>query len=278
MRALEREYSQGAVTKPSVSVALDQLLDDIGKTSFYLKTVVVGLDAVERGHEKPETLDIKWEPADRISAARMSRHFAVEAFIVRASEALSFFIKTYAALPRFAPITTRWTKDTGLTEKVDNLGSNLIGDSNYLISGAVVLVLWRNRVVHNGRFMLPPKYARVLHAEAQNIHDSYRNLEIALLLDHAINGRPTLEDVFSLVAMTINLARSMDERVYASFNKSDVLAWISHFDLVPSIRKVMRETAPERIEKSIRQVFKSNIPHLEADFLRFCAPDGSNFV
>jgi hypothetical protein len=261
-----------------VSAILNQLLDDIGKASFYLNTIVVGLDAVEHGHKKPEALDIKWEPADPKSAARMARHFAVEAIMVRASEALSAFIKAYSALPRFASITSRWNKDTGLAEKVDDLGSELLGSQNYLVAGAVVLVFWRNRIVHNGRFSPPPKHLSILKTEARAIHDAYRNLDVSMLLDHARDGRPTLKDVSCLIAMTINLARGMDELVYKSFVKEDVVAWITHLGLEPAIRKVARETAKERVAVSISRLLKSNAPRLEADFVRFCEPDGSDFT
>ncbi|WP_162934016.1 hypothetical protein [Agrobacterium deltaense] len=268
----------GGAAKLPVSAALTHLLDDIGKASFYLNTIVVGLDAVERGHEKPEALDIKWEPTDPISAARMARHFAVEAFMVRASEALSAFIKAYSALPRFAPITGKWTKDTGLAEKVDDIASALLGGKNYLVAGAVVLVHWRNRIVHNGSFSLQPKHTATLTLDAQKIHDAYRNLDIAMLLDHARVGRPTLKDVSCLIAMTINLARRMDELVYTSFGKDDVVAWIFHFGLEPAIKKVIRETSRERVADSIRRVLKSNAPRLETDFSRFCEPDGSDLI
>ncbi len=268
----------GTATRAPVSAALNQLLDDIGKASFYLNTIVVGLDAVEHGHKKPVTLDIKWAPAEPTSAARMARHFAVEAFMVRASEALSAFIKAYAALPRFASIKARWDKDTGLADKVADLGTELLGSDEYLVAGAVVLVLWRNRIVHNGSFSLSPKHVRTLKSQAQKIHDAYRNLDVSKLLEHARDSRPTLKDVSCLIAMTINLARAMDERLYESFDKCDVVAWIAHFGLEPVIRKVVRETTPERVKDSVSRVIKSNAPRLEADFLRFCEPDGSDFT
>lgn len=268
----------GTAIRTPASAALNHLLDDLGKASFYLNTIVVGLDAVERGHRKPAALDIMWEPADPTSAARMARHFAVEAFMVRASEALSAFIKAYAALPRFASIKARWDKDTGLAEKVDDLGTELLGGDQYLVAGAVVLVLWRNRIVHNGSFSLPPKHVRTLNNSGQSIHDAYRNLDVSKLLDHARDSRPTLKDVSCLIAMTINLARAMDERVYESFDKGDVVAWITHCKLDQAIRKVVRETAKDRVKDSVSRIIKSNAPRLEADFLRLCEPDGSDFT
>ena len=269
--------SDGTTSKAPISAALNQLLDDLGKASFYLNTIVVGLDAVEQGHPKPSSLDIKWEPADRQSASRMARHFAVEAFMVRSAEALKAFIKAYSALPRFAAIVGNWTGDTGLPEKIDGLGSSLLGEGDYLVSGAVTLSLWRNRIVHRGTFSLPPKHKKTLIDQAAAIHSAYRNLEITELLRHAREGRPTLKDVSCLIAMTINLARAMDQHVYSSFDKDDVIAWISHFGLAPALKKVVRETSPERVLASMARVLKSNAPRLEADFLRFCEADGSDF-
>jgi hypothetical protein len=268
----------GTASKAPVSAAFKQLLDDIGKSSFYLNTIVVGLDAVEGGHPKPATLDIKWEPADPQSAARMARHFAVEAFMVRASEALSAFIKAYAALPRFALITEKWDKSTGLHQKVDEIGSELLGTKEYLVSGAVTLALWRNQIVHNGNFALPHKHAKILKDEASTIHAAYRNLDVSELLDHARDRRPTLKDASCLIAMTINLARAMDACVYKSFGKADVVAWIAHFQLEAAMKKVIRETSPERVRASLIRVLRSNAPRLEADFLRFCQPDGKDFT
>lgn len=268
----------GGAGKPQVSAALNQLLDDIGKASFYLNTIIVGLDAVEHGHKKPATLDIMWEPTDPKLAARMARHFAVEAFMVRASEALSAFIKAYAVLPRFTSITTNWNSSTGLVEKIDDLGSFLIGSNNYLVSGAVVLVLWRNRIVHNGSFSLPQKHVKILNDESRAIYDAYRHLDVSKLLDHARDSRPTLKDVSCLIAITINLVREMDRHVYGSFGKDDVVAWIAHLGLDTAIRKVVRETVPERVVESIERVLKTNAPRLEADFRRFCEQDGSDFI
>ncbi|WP_192357588.1 hypothetical protein [Mesorhizobium mediterraneum] len=66
---------------------LKDLLVSVGEAVANLNTAVVGLDAVEQGYEKPETLNISWNPNDRIAAARKSRRFLVEAVLVRVAEA-----------------------------------------------------------------------------------------------------------------------------------------------------------------------------------------------
>jgi hypothetical protein len=68
------------------SQPLSMLLADVGDAVASLNTVVVGLDAVEMGHEKPDSLDISWGPDNRRAAARKARKFVVEAVLVRVFE------------------------------------------------------------------------------------------------------------------------------------------------------------------------------------------------
>ena len=59
------------------SQPLSALLADVGEAVANLNTAVVGLDAVEKGHERPENLDISWSPGDRQAASRKARKFLV---------------------------------------------------------------------------------------------------------------------------------------------------------------------------------------------------------
>ncbi|WP_027581623.1 hypothetical protein [Bradyrhizobium sp. Ai1a-2] len=90
------------------SQPLSELLDDIGEAVASLNAVVVGLDAVEKGHQKPETLDVSFDPDDRRSAARKARKFVVEAVLVRVFEALFQHTNLISTLPRFGSVVSRW--------------------------------------------------------------------------------------------------------------------------------------------------------------------------
>lgn len=264
--------------RPMTSAALKQLTDEIGSSSFYLNTIVVGLDAVESGHEKPATLDIFWEPKNRQDAARMARKFAVEAFMVRAAEALSAYVKVIGILPRFQKIKETWDQDTGASEKLEQIANNLVSKESYLTAGGMLLITWRNRIVHEGKLTLPHHRKQILRKNAVTISENYRNLSVDLLLDHAENQRPTLKDASCLIAMAINLAREMDEKVYSNLGKEDVFAIICHYGLDAGIRKILGGTTDLKIPSSIERLFQTHAPGLYSEFIRFFDPSGKEFL
>jgi hypothetical protein len=249
------------------SAALKRLLDDVGKSSFFLNTIAVGLDAVENGHPKPAKLDVKWEPADRKQAARMARHSAMEAFIVRAAEALSAYIRAISVLPRFGTTTGKWTQDTGAVERLSDIASAVTADAT-LTAGGALLIVWRNRIVHNGKFTLSDKYRMRLINSAEEIKTSYRNLDVDRLIQDARSGRPTLKDASSMIAMAINLAREMDGKMFNSLSREGVIASFSYYRLAGPLKKVMRETAPHRIRESIQRLINTEAPNLYPEFVR----------
>ena len=110
-----------AKTKDPISHPFSILLNDVGEAVFSLNTLVVGLDAVEKGHEKPDTLDISWNPTDRIIAARKSRKFVLEAIIVRVTEGLLEFINALGKLPRLKPVSSKWDGNTKNAVKVSDV-------------------------------------------------------------------------------------------------------------------------------------------------------------
>lgn len=228
----------GATPKNATSAALQHLLDEIGKSSFYLNTIVVGLDAVEKGHAKPASLDVKWEPTDRKAAARMARLSAIEAFLIRAAEAIQAYVKALSVLPRFGDIKDNWDHETAGAEKLSSIAESLLKKDDYRIAGAMLLIAWRNLIVHNGKFTFAAHRESLLKKNRQAISEEYRNLDITELLRHVRENRPTLKDASSLIAMTINLARAIDHEIYSKLNKEDVSAWLRLYSLDNAIRKI----------------------------------------
>ena len=137
------------------------LLRDIGEAVFTLNTAVVGLDAVERGHQKPATLNISWEPKDRKIAARKSRKFILESTMVRVSEVINQFVSALSKLPKFKD--EKKEGGNGTSEKVAMIPTRVLEKDDYLIPGVVLLVHWRNRIVHpNSNTELKPQQKKLL--------------------------------------------------------------------------------------------------------------------
>ena len=139
------------------------LLCDIGEAVFTLNTAVVGLDAVENGHKKPATLNISWEPKDRKIAARKSRKFILESVMVRVSEVINQFVSALSKLPKFKDEKKEGGNDTSMAEKVAMIATKVLEKDDYLIPGVVLLVHWRNRIVHpNSGAELKPQQRKIL--------------------------------------------------------------------------------------------------------------------
>jgi hypothetical protein len=244
------------------SQPLSILLADIGDAVASLNTMVVGLDAVEKGHEKHEGLDISWGPDDRRAAARKARKFIVEAILVRVFETLFAHMDIISKLPRLGAVVVRWDGKTKRATKIWDVYHFLLGET-YLLSGAVLICHWRNRIVHpsSGAKLLSSQ-KKLLQENETEIAEKYKGLSVDCLLCHFEEGRPTLKDVSVLVAMTINLAREADKSLSSALTKEDFDAWMDYFDLNAAIKKVEAESKPEKRASSIRRIFQTRAPML----------------
>ncbi len=230
------------------------LLRDIGQTVFVLNTTVVGLDAVEKGHPKPDTLDISWAPQDRMIAARQSRKFVLEAVLTRASEAVVQYAVALSKLPRVAAVRKNWDSKTTKATKVHDVFVRSV-DDNYLAPAAALIVHWRNRIIHGGsNAELTPAQKVVLRDGSQEILGRYKNLSVDLLLEHFDTGRPSLKDVSTLVAMSINAARQSDAGIQDNLSREELDAWVEHYGLAPKLARVLSESGKAKREDSVRRL------------------------
>lgn len=233
------------------------LLHDIGEAVACLNTCVVGLDAVEKGHEKPDSLDISWAPDDRGAAARKARKFVLEAVLVRVSEAVLEHAIAISRMSRFSQATAAWNSNTKSATKVWDVYRTVLEDS-YLVAAAVLLVHWRNRIVHrNSRAQLRHEEKKLLRRDEETISDKYKSLSIDRLFSHFEEGRPTLKDVSSLISKAINLGRYIDGGLHDMLDKEDLDALLLHYGLIEAIAKVKVETKPEKLVSSLKRLIES---------------------
>lgn len=258
------------------SQPVQTLLRDIGGAVFILNTTVVGLDAVENGHKKPETLNVSWQPLDRKIAARKSRKFILESVLVRVSEVINEFVLALSKLPRFEASRKAWEQDASSADKVSIVATTLLEKNDYLIPGVVLVVHWRNRIVHSiSKAKLLHHQVRVLTKNKETIAARYRGLNVSKLLDDFHDQRPTLKDVSSLISMTINLARKIDRNMQGNLNKDELDAWLNHYGLVPMLEKVKAETSPEKRRASACRLIRSEAPLLLDAYLSYYDPNAS---
>ena len=147
----------------------------------------------------------------------------------------------------------------------------MLDKDDYLVPAVVLLVHWRNRIVH------PSSNANLRHHERQAllnnkaiICDRYKGLDISELLKHFEYQWPTLKDASSLIAMTINLARKMDRAMPQNLSKEELDAWLDHYQIWPMLKKVKAETAPGKYRESVCRLFRSQAPYLLDAYCDHC--------
>ena len=228
-----------------------------------LNTAVVGLAAVEKGYNKPDTLNVSWQPRDRRIAARESRKFILESVLVRVAEVINEFVLALSKLPRFEASRNAWERGASSSEKISAVATSLLQKNDYLIPGVVLVVHWRNRIVHSdSNAKLLHNQKQVLTRNKETIAELYRGLSVSKLLGDFDNQRPTLKDVSSLIAMTIKFARKIDRAMQGNLNKDELDAWLNHYGLVPMLEKVKAETSPEKRRASVCRLINSRAPLL----------------
>lgn len=241
---------------------LRDFLTSVGEAVANLNTAIVGLDAVEQGHKKPESLNISWNPGDRIAAARKSRRFVVESVLVRVAEALAEFVSVTARLPRFSVVRESWNSKTTRAEKLSDVAVEALGSHDYLITGAVLLIHWRNRVVHpRSKAALTPGQEKNLRSSAEEIEASFAGLSVERLLKDFEAGLPTLKDVSSLIAMSIKMARAVDKAA-CNLSSDDLDILLDHYGLKPRISEIEAQTTPSKRHASIIRMLQSRAPGL----------------
>lgn len=266
----------GAATHLAASAPLQPLRDllvSVGEAVANLNTVIVGLDAIENGYNKPEALNISWNPSCRITAARKSRRFAVEAVLVRVTEALCEFVLATAQLPRFDGVRRSWTEGSR-AEQLADLATNVLESESYLTAGAVLLVHWRNRVVHvRSRASLTPQQKRCLQNSAAEIEARYAGLSVARLLADFDADLPTLKDISSLISMAIRLAREIDKAANR-LSRDDLSALLTYYGLTARIDQIVAQTTPAKQQDSIVRLLQSTAPGLVSAYREHHYPVG----
>lgn len=248
---------------------LTDLLGEVGEAVANLNTAVVGLDAVEKGHEKPTTLSISWNPRDRVAAARKARRFVLEAVLVRVAEALQQFVRATVQLPRFKAVRENWDKSkTSSAQRLANFTAETLGEESYLSVGATLLVHWRNRVVHpHSRAELSAKQRKTLTQAANEIEQNFAGLSVEKLLHDFEVGQPTLKDISSLIAMSIKMARAVDREIN-QLSREDLETLLDYYDLRSKIEVIAAQTTPSKQSASVQRLLQSVVPGLAQSYRR----------
>lgn len=251
-----------AVNNLSATQPLRNFLNETGEAVAHLNTIIVGLDAVEKGHQKPEGINISWSPHDRKVAAIKARRFAIEAALQKSTAALKEYISAISKLEVLEAARRSWDKDTSSTDRIASVSSHLLGKEDYLHIGACLLVHWRNRIVHKrSKAELTPKQKRFFSHASSEIERNFGGLKVDRLFEDFSTNRPTLKDISSLITFTIRLVRKLDGSL-GTATKTDLDHFLNWYCLDEAIERVARETSEQKRYASTIRLLETEAPAL----------------
>lgn len=260
----------GSVGSSPAGVASEPLrnfLRQVGESVAHVNTLVVGLDAVENGYSKPDTLNISWSPSDTKAAALKARRFVLEAVLVRVQQAVSSYIIAISKLERFDEVRASWTGKTKIAQKVKDVGEFSLGSDSYRLAGCCLLLHWRNRLVHRtSNSRLGQSQRKILTDNETEIAASYAAISVTRLLKDFEDQKPSLKDVSTLISMSIRVARELDATL-GDLSRSDMERMLTHYGLNEKICQLNnRPYNEERREKAVLSLLRSEAPSLETPY------------
>lgn len=200
----------------------------VGRATFYINTIVVGLELVAAGGEKPQGLNISWEaPQQRRQAVDQARSFAFVAILNLTFDAFDVYLSELAKI-NWLPADERTRKVMGKAvtgpggyayserERAQSLAEALEVETPELLCVHEFLSTWRNTLIHTSSAdnrLRSATRAQLLNLR-QYLSDKYANLDVESMLKHYDEFQePSLKEATSLTAAAQNLARTLDEAV-----------------------------------------------------------------
>lgn len=243
----------------------------VGKTVHHLNTIAVGLSGVESGeYSKPEGLNVSWRPADKQASSRGARSFMLKSTIVFVTEEVCAYNSTIIGSPNIGDITL--PKKPDRSQKHQCLIEHLNIESVPLIMGPLLLIHWRNKIIHKkSHASLTSAQIEALKKANDEIKENYKNLCVLKLLDHFEQDLPTLKDVSSLIAMTINYVNLVESLIPEPQSKEDFESWLKHIDLYSAYERAQRVAVSKPNSKRTMENFiRTNCPELYDIYQYYC--------
>jgi hypothetical protein len=215
-----------------------------GLSTFDVNTIVVGLELIANGGQKPAGLNIKWTPPkNQRQAIEQTKHLVLIALMTYVVDAFDSLLRDYGALAWFElpaellEILQKSNKkpdksDWSISERSEKF-FDFFGELRPIDLGLLeLLVNWRNAFVHRrtSKFRLPRASEQIRQARTE-LATKYAQIDICKTLDSFENGKwPTLKEATTLLAIAQNIARSIDQALIGKFAGS-----------TPAVEKIARK-------------------------------------
>jgi len=225
----------------------------LGQNNHFLITIMIGLDAVERGDAHlSQDFSTVWEPRDVQRSAQRSRQFVCKALMAWLVDAIDGYISNLMSSPAIitnASLITALRRERSIGGRVRRLASNC-GEQSAIETLLVrVAIIWRNRLVHYKADNMPgPALSNELRHQAEAIASDYQGLDIErLLLSLERTRSPTFKEITALVRSAHKWVQRIDSSL------------LTRIDLDDFIRSVLASYVQEDPGRRINNVWGKDI-------------------
>ncbi len=205
------------------------LQSSIGSATYRLNTILVGLQQVAGGADKTGDLSVSWvkpSPEKAGQVADQARIFACSAALTFVHESFDSFIRDIVEEEwlRFSQLTIDIAKKSvtksgneaySLAERVEQIFQDLALSEPVNVAAIELFTKWRNMIVHdrNKEVRAISNVAEeVLLSSVNYFYTKYSHLDIGLALrNFSSKKKPVPKEATSLIALTQNVARRIDE-------------------------------------------------------------------
>lgn len=249
--------------------AYTPFIKSVGKTVHHLNTIAVGLAGVESGDcTKPGKLDVSWNPIDLRASSRDARSFTLESTIVFVAEELCEYNSKIINSPNVGEVSL---KSSERSIKHEALSKHLSITPIELSLGPLLLIHWRNRIIHKkSKASLTGTQKKEFTNVSETVREGYKNLCINRLLNDFDRKRPTIKDVSSLIAMTINYVKLVEKLIPEPSSIDDFICWLNQLDLYEQFERAKRVSANKpKPEQAMQNFILTNCPELLDCYVRY---------
>ncbi len=254
------------------SSGLKQFLKAVGNPVFSINTICVGLDGVCRGLvTKPDDLTISWDVKKPKVTAIISRNFVLRASLVFVEEALvEYFgyLNSCSNLPDKIQSAVKPENGKGAAGTVKQLAELVTDIPAYWTPMEVLLVRWRNKVVHNKATPFEGDLEDILLENSLIITEAHAGIDISQTLKNYKTDKITLKDFSTLIAVTIKYVRHLDATLNPELLTSeDLFVQLQHKGLLKTYRQVVGVNGEDVQWRKFKGFMESNFYKLPVNHI-----------
>ncbi|MCR5645813.1 MAG: hypothetical protein K6F96_05440 [Bacteroidales bacterium] len=251
------------------SVAQRQFKKRIGQANHFLITILIGLDEVSKGQvNKPDTLDVCWNPKDvKVSVAR-SRAYALNSTLAWIIDNFDSYVQNCKRKPCLIENKQLSEEldsaDRRVNDKFKVLFSRYKSNEELKLFGALVAlgIQWRNVTTHSeANNILDDEYEEILLDNKQWYNENFCHLDVDTALESfKTHKNPTLKETTSIIKAVLRFVEQIDTELLKEIQGERFLTELieKHFSQGRKSKCLFLNLSKERQIAEVKNVLLNN--------------------